>query len=1080
MLVVRQSILETKEAFAASREDVPLFPIVQSKVERFMTNTTNQLPTPMDWILGAKAYGMGIKLSTPAVGHISWEGRSITYRQITFTMQALSEMTHILVDELTQKMSDLSFEESGLLPAQIDWTQLYDDASNDRVGFCFWKDQRNTSLNGFRRRLLDWVLKTDTLRTTWFDKDLYQWRDRPVTQYIACVDKFREQLLVAIHLLGGQPARTTELLSVRHTNTSYGGLRNIIIQHKMVCFVISYHKGYGISGQAKVIYRYLPQRLGEVVVRYLSIVLPFAQQLYGQFEEANLSPFLWDKHLVRKDQDKSGDTNIASLWSSDKFRQALEDTTRQQLGVSINVSSWRHIVIAIGRRYLDGTVGEEDQEDAYADDTDGDDEGIPNNILDLQAGHSSYVAGIAYGRDVQQGFTGIAKQQEQFHTASVRWHKFLGFHEQVFPHRRQNRIKVDPTSFDIRQKRLHRISQIPLEGTLRQLLQQQDAIFRNNQATALSAIVRGVTPILQVAGTGGGKSLSFMLPSYAINDGTTVVIVPFVSLQEDLHDRCQKSKIKSAIWVQGRVADVSIVFVTPESFVSKGFQEFIGRMTVRFQLDRIVLDECHTLLDASYTFRPGFLMIGEYLRQSGVQLVFLTATMPPRDEPQFWTTIGFDPTNVTIIRATTVRPNIRYNIFIATSSNEEVILARDLVTSVEQSYDSQGKGRPRLILYCQQTALVDKLALLLDAPAYHSKVGEPWKKAETVRHWVETSGPIVATSALGAGIDIPDVRCVIHVGCPKNLRDFVQESGRAGRDGQQATSIVVTTKARSSGKSTWATPETEDIFQYVHDEAGCRRAIISRVMDARLDRFECEEGEELCDLCRLKVEANDKQDESVSDEAPQLALAIRKVDSTAYEAREHTRRANDLMHELERYLEFFNTNCLACLSYETDDYEAHEWCRGRASLEVNGESLWRRIFPCIKDLKLAVRQNKLALYSGCFYCGVPQKFCSRWVARDADAGSYDQVTDGVCTYDDVLFNVLGTVLACVGEGPQWDQMAQDARSSILALHVWVKEKASWKEIAGTSVRWKDVQISGLCFLFLSAVQWLKETYYLLD
>ena len=84
-------------------------------------------------------------------------------------------------------------------------------------------------------------------------------------------------MLVIMHMLGGMPGRSTEVLGIRHTNTPYGGIRNIIIDRGIVCFTTSYHKNYRSSEKVKVIHRYLPREAGELLVWYLWLVLPFWQ-----------------------------------------------------------------------------------------------------------------------------------------------------------------------------------------------------------------------------------------------------------------------------------------------------------------------------------------------------------------------------------------------------------------------------------------------------------------------------------------------------------------------------------------------------------------------------------------------------------------------------------------------------------------------------------------------------------------------------------------------------------------------------------------------------------------------------------
>lgn len=84
---------------------------------------------------------------------------------------------------------------------------------------------------------------------------------------------------------------------------------------------------------------------------------------------------------------------------------------------------------------------------------------------------------------------------------------------------------------------------------------------------------------MQIIGTGGGKSLLFILPAFYLRDRIIIIIIPLVSLREDIHSRCEESGIKSHMWQsrQGnRVA--TIMFITLESVVTKGFRDFVNRL----------------------------------------------------------------------------------------------------------------------------------------------------------------------------------------------------------------------------------------------------------------------------------------------------------------------------------------------------------------------------------------------------------------------------------------------------------------------------------------------------------------------
>ena len=83
------------------------------------------------------------------------------------------------------------------------------------------------------------------------------------------IRRFKEKLAVLIQINAGQPARAPELLSIRYQNTRTGGYRNIFIEDRKVVLIAAYHKGYNLEGNTKIIYRYLSQEVGDIVVRYL-------------------------------------------------------------------------------------------------------------------------------------------------------------------------------------------------------------------------------------------------------------------------------------------------------------------------------------------------------------------------------------------------------------------------------------------------------------------------------------------------------------------------------------------------------------------------------------------------------------------------------------------------------------------------------------------------------------------------------------------------------------------------------------------------------------------------------------------
>lgn len=610
-----------------------------------------------------------------------------------------------------------------------------------------------------------------------------------------------------------------------------------------------------------------------------------------------------------------------------------------------------------------------------------------------------------YGRLITEAPGERGSRRMKFRVISQEWHQFLKFPSTggkvgKLGGVRPTRSLYDEAMQQIQIRRRQFMQRVNVQQEFEAYMG-EGSQFRGEQKKAITAIFQGRSPMLVVMGTGSGKSLLFMLPAFCIQGGTTIVVVPLQSLQTDMKDRCDKCGITSVVWQSGRTIEpASIVFVTPESVLRKRFQDFIRLLRDTHRLDRIFIDECHTVLASSATFRPTMRHLGKLVRM-GTQVVFLTATLRPRHEERFCQSMNIIGPGVFKIREATTRPNIRYQIqtYKRTGEGEaDDSLIKAVVGLVEQlkiKYPAPAK----IIVYSQEIKEAGKLSEALGCMLYHAKVDDRSGKDKRLSEWKsgnEESRVAVASKALGLGVDTGDTRAVVHAGMPRDLADYVQESGRAGRDGLPSKAIVLLpeeTAKRRKGvnsrelggarpvvyrhkKETGDREEeemTREIEEYVRGR--CRRMVIDRVMDDNLHRKGCVEGEECCDLCRslkarelIEYEASKDSPEGspgfVSREEMEFNRQDRERDWIDFTVQQREKQEIYEVEELERELERFSKRCVYCYICK---YTSTDHLIGQCTASgVQGVRKW------IDDFIRAVQQKRsMERFSCCLRCYIP-------------------------------------------------------------------------------------------------------------
>ena len=311
--------------------------------------------------------------------------------------------------------------------------------------------------------------------------------------------------------------------------------------------------------------------------------------------------------------------------------------------------------------------------------------------------------------------------------------------------------------------------------------------FRGKQAEVIGRVLSGLST-LAVMPTGAGKSLTYQLPA-AMLPGTCVVISPLIALMHDQLRAARANGLRAATltsvdadWLETmdacRAGHLDLLYVAPERASRQGFRDLL--QSARICL--FAVDEAHCVSEWGHDFRRDYRQLRPLMDEfPHVPRLALTATADGQTRKDVLGQLGI-PEDGQVL-AGFDRPNIHYAI--GHRSNA----VRQIASLVA---DETGPG----IIYAPTRRKVEDLARKIAAATgrtvlpYHAGLDAAERAANQAAFVASEDTIVVATVAFGMGIDKPDVRFVAHVGVPKSIEAYYQETGRAGRDGDPARATM--------------------------------------------------------------------------------------------------------------------------------------------------------------------------------------------------------------------------------------------------------------------------------------------------
>ncbi|MBK9564124.1 MAG: ATP-dependent DNA helicase RecQ [Saprospiraceae bacterium] len=333
---------------------------------------------------------------------------------------------------------------------------------------------------------------------------------------------------------------------------------------------------------------------------------------------------------------------------------------------------------------------------------------------------------------------------------------------------------------------------------------------RDYQQNAITSILNGKNTLCLMP-TGSGKSFIYQYSGIFLNK-TTIVISPLIALMKQQSERLASKGLKCFSFLESNSSikqynemkslynsEVNFIFISPERAAFEGYLEFILKK-MKDKIGLIVIDEAHCISQWGDSFRPAYKMIPIFLERIFLsdwpKILCLTATLNPKDQNEIC--VDFKIGNNIIKTQSLLRTNIDLK-FLTNINNDE-----DKVKQIKEIINRFPHEKVLVYVYRKKgefgtKELAEKFkAENIQCDYFDADISDDHKSKVLLNFENGNTKLVFATNAFGMGIDIPDIRVIIHFHTPESVEQYYQEAGRSGRDGKDSYAFLFYSKKSSS------------------------------------------------------------------------------------------------------------------------------------------------------------------------------------------------------------------------------------------------------------------------------------------